>query len=381
MHVALNGWFWDQPYTGSGQVVRRLVSNLRKVAPDLRLTLVLPSHISGADVPAGVETVQVNARRGNLGKNWFEQRSFPAAAGRVKADVVHVPYWGGPLSSPAPLVVSVLDAIPAILPAYTHGAAQQLYVSLQTAVARGATRLITISESSKADLVQHLGLPAERIAVTLLAADEAFHPLIRAENDPAVKAKYELPDRFVLYLGGFDQRKNVGQLLEAFHYVVKAEGDEVPLVIAGAEPQWAEPMFPNLREAARELELGDDVLRWIGRVDEADKPSLYRLADVFVFPSMYEGFGLPPLEAMASGTPVIASEIHVMEEICGDGAFLVEPGSARRMAGALLALLGQADLRETQITRGLARATHFQWRKTAKDTLAVYEAAVQAGGG
>lgn len=377
MRVALNGWFWDQPYTGSGQVVRHLVSHLRKAAPGLQITLVLPSHSAGAEIPAGVETVGVKVRRGHLGKNWFEQRGFPAAAGRAKADVAHVPYWGGPLSSPVPLVVSVLDAIPAIYPAYTRGFAQHLYVSLQTAVARGATRIITISHASKADLVQHLGLDEARIAVTHLAADQAFHPQIGAENDAAVKAKYDLPDRFVLYLGGFDQRKNVRQLFEAYRYVAKAEGEEAPLVVAGAEPHWAEPLFPNLRDAARECELGDEVLRWIGRVDEADKPSLYRLAAVFAFPSLYEGFGLTPLEAMASGTPVIASQIPVMEEVCGDGAYLIEPGDVRGMAGALLALLGQRDLRQTQISRGLARSTQFQWRKTAKETLAVYEAAAQ----
>ena len=115
------------------------------------------------------------------------------------------------------------------------------------------------------------------------------------------------------------------------------------------------------------------MLRWIGRVDEADKPALYRLATVFAFPSLYEGFGLTVLEAMASGTPVVANQIPVLEEVCGDGAYLVEPGDARKMAGAILALLGQRDLHETQRSRGLARATHFQWRKTAKDTLAVYE--------
>jgi glycosyltransferase involved in cell wall biosynthesis len=253
-----------------------------------------------------------------------------------------------------------------------------LYVSLQTAAARGATRVITISEAAKADLVKHLGIPAEQIAVTALAADEAFHPRMGMERDAGVKAKYNLPDRFVLYLGGFDQRKNVGQLLEAYRYVAKAEGEEAPLVIAGAEPPYAEPLFPNLRDTAKRLELGGDVLRWIGRVDEADKPAIYRLATVFAFPSLYEGFGLTALEAMASGTPVVANQIPVMDEVCGDGAYLVEPGDARKMAGAILALLGQRDLRETQISRGLARATHFQWRKTAKETLAVYTAALAA---
>lgn len=376
MRVALNGWFWDQPYTGSGQYLRRLVAGLRKVAPDLSLVLVLPGAVPAEDAPPGVEIVTTGGGRGNLAKVRFEQQRFPAAAGRARADLAHVPYWGAPLSSPIPLAVSILDAIPLALPDYTRGLRQHLYVSLQTAAARGIEHVLTISHAAKADLVRHLGLPADRITVTPLAAEEAFHPRIGAEGDSAVKAKYQLPDRFVLYLGGFDRRKNVETLLEAYRFVAKAEGDEIPLVIAGAEPVWAEPMFPDLRTAAREAELSDEVVRWIGRVDEADKPALYRLAEVFAFPSLYEGFGLPVLEAMASGTPVVASEIPVMEEICGDGAYLVEPGDARQMGGALLALLGQPDLHETQSTRGLARATHFHWRKTARETLAVYEAAV-----
>ncbi len=379
MRVAINGWFWDQPYTGSGQYLRRLVGGLRKAAPDLGLVLVLPGAPAAGDAPAGVEIVMTGGGRGNLAKVRFEQQRFPAAASRAKADLAHVPYWGAPLSSPIPLAASILDAIPLALPDYTRGLRQHLYVSLQTAAARGVEHVLTISHAAKADLVEYLGLKVERITVTPLAADEAFHPRIGAEGDGEVKAKYGLPDRFALYLGGFDQRKNVETLLEAYTFVAKAEGDEVPLVIAGAEPRWAEPLFPDLHAAARALGLTGEVVRWIGRVDEADKPALYRLAEVFAFPSLYEGFGLPVLEAMASGTPVVASQIPVMEEICGDGAYLVEPGDARRMGGALLALLGQRDLRETQITRGLARATHFHWRKTARETLAVYDAAVKGG--
>ena len=119
-------------------------------------------------------------------------------------------------------------------------------------------------------------------------------------------------------------------------------------------------------------------MRWIGYVDEADKPSLYRLADVFVFPSMYEGFGLPIVEAMQSGTPVVARQMPLNEEIAGDGAYLVE--DARTMAGAIIALLIQEPLRQTQISRGLAQATQFSWRKTARETLAVYEQVLSAEG-
>jgi len=173
-----------------------------------------------------------------------------------------------------------------------------------------------------------------------------------------------------LYIGGFDSRKQVAQLLEAYTYVLKAEGDEVPLVLAGREPAWGTSVFPDLRKIVGEFGLSD-VVRWAGYIDEADKPSLYRLAALSVFPSKYEGFGLPIIESMASGTPVIAWDMDVSREISGDAAFLVD--NARTMAGAILALLLQAPLRETMINQGLAQATRYNWRKTAQETLAVYE--------
>ena len=377
MHVAFNGWFWDQPNTGSGQYLRYLLQALRKVAPDLKLSLILPPHIQTADAPPNVEIVTTKGSSSDLGKVLFEQRTYPQMVARINADIAHVPYWGSPLTSPAPLVTSVLDVIPLAIPEYSRGFKQRLYTSLVAAAARGSSHIITISNAAKDDIVKHMGVSPEMITSTHLAVDEAYHPRMGAERDADVRQKYDLPERFVLYMGGFDVRKQVDQLLLAYTYVGPAEGDDVPLVIAGKEPAWGTPMFPDMHQYAAELQVSQ-YIRWIGYVDEADKPSLYRLADVFVFPSRYEGFGLPVLEAMASGTPVVANQIPVMEEIVGDGAYLVENGNARAMGGAILALLGQNPLRETMITRGLAQATKFSWRKTARETLTVYERVIQA---
>jgi glycosyltransferase involved in cell wall biosynthesis len=271
----------------------------------------------------------------------------------------------------------VLDVIPLLYPEYAPTWRHRLYNSLVRASARGSGRIITISQAAKADIVVQLGVPEESVVVTHLAADEVYHPRLGAERDAAVRRKYDLPDQYVLYLGGFDVRKRVAQLLHAFTYVSRAEGENTYLVIAGREPEsWArgddDPLFPNMRRLADELKIGD-YIRWIGYVDEADKPALYRMASVFVFPSRAEGFGLMLLEAMQSGTPVVANNIPVFDEIAGDAAYLVEDGDARAMGGAILSLLLQDPLRETQITRGLGRATTFSWRKTARETLAVYE--------
>jgi glycosyltransferase involved in cell wall biosynthesis len=378
MHIVFNGWFWDQPHTGSGQYIRRLLHALRRAAPDIQMTLVLPPHNSAPDdLPENVSLVTTRGRGGHVGKVWFEQRTFPQMAGRVRADIAHVPYWGPPLASPVPLVTSVLDVIPLALPEYSRGLGARLYTSLAAAAARGSAHTITLSQAAKADIVRFLGLPEDSITPIYLAADEVYHPRLGAENDQAVRRKYDLPEQFVLYLGGFDRRKNVNQLLLAYTYVGQAEGDNIPLVIAGREPQWGAPLFPDQRRYAADLDISDYV-RWLGYVDEADKPALYRLASVFAFPTLYEGFGLMALEAMACGTPVVANNIPVMAEITGDAAYLVKPDDAREMAGAIIALLLQKPLRDSLVNLGLARATHFSWRKTARQTLEVYERVLAA---
>lgn len=370
MHIAYNGWFWDQPNTGSGQYIRRLLPHLRRIAPDLDMSLVLPPHNREPDdLPPNVSIITTKGGSGKIGKVLFEQRTFPQMVGRVSADIAHVPYWGGPLSSPARLVTSVLDVIPIAIPDYSRGAAARLYTSLVSTSARGSAHTLTLSSASKADIVKYLQLPEESITVTYLAADDVYNPRMGKERDEEVRRKYDLPDEFVLYLGGFDIRKQVNQLLLAYTYVTSSG---VPLVIGGREPQWGSDMFPDMRKYAEELGL-TDLIHWTGYIDEADKPSLYRLAKVFVFPSIYEGFGLPVLEAMASGTAVVANEVSSIPEVAGDAAFLVKEGEARAMGGAILSLLNQDAFRESLVNQGLARATTFSWRKTAKETLAVYE--------
>ena len=373
MHIAMNGWFWDQESTGSGQYLRQLVSHLKKAAPDLELSLILPPHIQRPDdVADGVRVIQTGARNrsGRLAKVFFEQRTFPQAAKNANADLAHVPYWGAPLSCPIKLVTSVLDVIPLQFPIYNQGLLAHLYTSLVSAAARGSSHIITISETAKLDIEEQLNIPEDQITVTYLAADERFHPRLDSQRDEAIRNKYDLPEQFVLYLGGFDWRKQVNTLLLAYTYVGEADGDTFPLVIAGQEPDWDGRLFPDLRQYSRQLKI-EDYVRWIGFVDEADKPSLYRLADVFVFPSIYEGFGLMALEAMASGTPVVTSKALVFEEVLEEAAYMVE--NARQMAGAIIALLIQQPLRETMINQGLALASNYSWRKTAGETLAVYE--------
>lgn len=376
MHIAYNGWFWDTPTAGSGQYIERLLRALRRIEPSLKLSLIVPPHNPNPqNVPEGVEVVTTGngGSAGKFRKVWFEQRTFPRMAAKIGADIAHVPYWGPPLASEVPMVASVLDVIPLIYPEYAMGFFNRLYLSLVSTGARGANHIITLSNTSASDIQEWLHIPAEKITTTYLAPDQQYHPQMGREHDKAVREKYNLPERFVLYLGSFDRRKQINELLLAYTYVGQAEGENIPLVIAGREPKWRQPLFPNMRQYTEQLNITDYV-RWVGFVDEEDKPSIYRLADVFVFPSVYEGFGLPPLEAMASGTPVVAWEASYSDEILQEGAYLVD--SARSMAGAIIALLLQKPFHDTMVNQGLAQATNYSWRKTATETLIAYEKAL-----
>ncbi|MCC6602515.1 MAG: glycosyltransferase family 4 protein [Anaerolineae bacterium] len=377
MHVAINAAFWNQPNTGSGQYTRQLVYHLNRMVSDLTITLVYPQVAGQPEpeaVPPSVKVKLVPVRPGNLGKVWFEQRLFPQACRAVGATVAHVPYWGGPLQSPVPLVVTVHDLTTMLVPEYRRPFLTRLYNALVSASARGATRIITDSEASKRDIIDHLHIPADKIERIYLAAGSAFSPQDSGLLEMAILRKYDLPDFYVLYLGGYELHKNVTTLLLAWTYVGQALGEDYPLILAGKKPTQSNEIYPDYDSYIQQLGIGDYV-RWIGYVDEEDKPVLYRNAETFVFPSRREGFGLGVLEALASGTPVVTTTASSLPEVLGDAGFAVEPDDARGLAGAIISTVIQDNLRAELKQKAAQQAAVFSWEKTAAETLLVYDAA------
>ena len=363
MKVALNAWFADQPATGSGQYTVRLLQALRTLAPESEFVPVAPRKASPARRVLGE----------NLHKVWFEQAGFPRAVRRIGADVAHVPYWGGPLRCAAPVVVTIHDLIPLLLPAYRGDWRVQAYMRLVAASARRAAVVLTDSEASRRDILAHLRVSPERVRTVYLAADEAYRPQPPAAVE-AVRQRLGLPPRYVLYLGGFDARKNLQGVFAAFARVA-ARVPDARLVVAGRLPARDTPFTPDPRRLAREAGVEDRTV-FAGWVDEADKPALYAGADVFLFPSRYEGFGLPPLEAMACGTPVIASDAASLPEIVGDAGLLYQPDDWAGMGEGLLAILTDAAMRAALAEKALAQARKFSWARTAEETLRAYESAL-----
>lgn len=384
MKIALNTWFLDQPGTGSGQTIRGMLRAVPGVAPDHEFLLVLPRGQIEMAVPGlQVRIWQFPSRlwRSNLGKVLFEQIAFPWACRRWRADVAHVPYWGSPVRPAVPTLVTIHDLIPLLLPAYRGGALVRLYTRLVSESARRAAGVITDSLASKSDIETHLALPPQSVRCVYLAAGDHFG-VETSDEDSAIRQRYGLPERYVLYLAGHDARKNVAGLLEAFATVARSDA-EVVLVVGGRLPAQPAHRLPQLghsplvdpRPIAEALDLTDRV-RFVGWIDEDHKPAIYRGAACAVFPSRYEGFGLPVLEALACGTPLVASNTSSLPELLGDAAFAVDPDDVEELAGAILSCLVDESLAADLRQRGPVQAARFTWSRTLRETLEAYEAAL-----
>jgi len=375
MHLAVNGYFWDRPNSGTGQYTRQLVRHLLQMVSDLQVTLVYPRFQESSvpdDLLGAIDLRPVPTRRGHLAKVYFEQFQFPRLCRAVGADIAHVPYWGGPLKSPIPLVVTVHDITTHLVREYRRSFWARTYNALVSASTRGADHVITDSLSSKNDIAGHLSVPEQRISVIHLAAGSNFTSQPELVVDMAIHRKYNLPDSYILYLGGYEVHKNVTTLLLAYTYAAEALGADYPLVLAGKKPARSTATFPDYDAYIRQLGIEDQV-RWIGLVEEGDKPAVYRGASCFVFLSRHEGFGLPPLEAMACGVPVVASDCTSLPEVVGDAAFTLDPDDEKQIGGSIIATVVQPDLANEMKQKGLAQAARFSWEKTATETLMVYD--------
>jgi len=383
VQVGINAWFLRQQATGSGQYLRHLLREYAVSDDSRQYTLFLnPTQPGSAPWPelASQRVHQVvlatpfDGQSENLAKLWFEQVAVPRTTRRLGLDVLHVPYWGSPLQPTTPTVVTIHDIIPLLLPPYRGGVLVRAYTRLVAAAARRADFVLTDSVASQQDIVRHLGIPTHRVRAIPLAADDRFHPVTHLAQLAAMRQKYRLPDRYLLYLGGFDQRKNVPALLHAFAQFLSQQG-EARLVVVGKLPHEDSTFFPDPRRIAQKLNLGKTV-HFTGWVPDEEKPALYAGAEAFVFPSRYEGFGLPPLEAMACGTPVIGSTAASLPEVIGDGGLLVAPDDVDGLARAMYSLWNDADLRTTLGQRALAHAAGFCWAKATRETLQVYQQVV-----
>ncbi len=361
--------------TGSGQYARCLLAALTEADDGNEYVLVGPADARPNFLAGRLwrwRTVETPFRRlsRQLDKVWFEQVSLPSALSAEEVDLVHYPYFASPLFPTNRVVVTLHDLIPLLLKPYRGSPAVRLYTCLVAAAARRAHGIIADSECTRTDIVRLLGISQAKVSVVYLAADERFKPIEDREAVKQVCRKFGLGDNVILYLGGLDHRKNVGALIGAFAQLRRAFGG-LQLAIAG-QPTGQSKLFPDIRRVVYEAGVQDQVV-FLGPVSEEDRPLLYNAARLFVFPSLYEGFGLPPLEAMACGTVVACSNASSLPEIVGDAALTFDPRNQEAMVEAMRKGLVHGALRDEMRAKGLERARGFSWRKTALETLRVYD--------
>jgi glycosyltransferase involved in cell wall biosynthesis len=271
-----------------------------------------------------------------------------------------------------PAILTVHDLIFRHLPAH-HKPLNRWYLNLTMPLyCRRATHIVAISERTRRDLIAAYGLPPERITVIYEAAAPRFHPQ-PPEAVAAARARYGLPERYLLFVGTIEPRKNLPRLLAAFE-AVHADGLAEGLVVVGRRGWLYGDFFARLERSPVR-----DVVLFPGYVPDEDLPAIYAGAQALVLPSLYEGFGLPVLEAMACGTPVTCSDTSSLPEVTGDAALYFDPGDVESITDALYCLLSDADLRSALRERGFEQAARFSWERVATDTELVYNAVLKEG--
>ncbi len=289
---------------------------------------------------------------------------------RQPPDVLFVPAHVLPFVHPRSSVVTVHDLGYLYYPG-THQLLDRLYLDLSTRYnARAASRVIAVSRATKDDLVQHCGIEPDKITVVYSGCDETMQPVEDEATVERVKARYGIRGDYLLYVGTLQPRKNLGRLLEAYTMVMKrAKRDETPCLVIAGRKGW---LYDHVFQQVERLGLETEVI-FPGYVPQNDLPALLSGARLFVFPSLYEGFGLPVLEAMACGTPVLCSNVSSLPEVAGNAALLVDPLDVESMAEAMNRLLQDEGLRAQLVERGLRQVRQFSWDRCARETLAVLE--------
>ena len=358
---------------GIGTYVRNLLHHLGRLDRDTDYILLCRGGDAAEMVSLGPNFRVVTERSPNYSLR--EQLSVPLALGREGAELFHAPHYVLPPLTPCRSIVTIHDCIHLRFPQYLPSRLAHAYARVQiwTAIRR-ASRILTVSQASKADLLSFFDVPEERITVIPNAIDERFRIPPSEEEMVRVRERFQLPRRFIMYAGNVKPHKNLERLIDAFMLLRHAGRDELGPLITGSEVS----KYATLRRAVHRYHLHRHT-RFLGYQSTATLAALYRLADVFVFPSLYEGFGLSPLEALACGTPVVSSNVSSLPEVLGDAAILTDPYAPESIADGIARALDDGVLRAELQRKGLARAEAFSWEHSVTEVRRIY-GEVAAGG-
>jgi glycosyltransferase involved in cell wall biosynthesis len=351
-----------------------LARAITRVSDEIEITLLTTTKDAAHALRSGFRTYTVPGCKWLPGLMTIGNLAMGAAACALKLDIIHDPTGVAPfllraLSGRWTAITTVHDLVSYIYPE-THTAItnylQRVWLPLSL---RHSTAVVTVSQHSKVDVCKYLSLDPHRVSVVPCGVNPRFTPIVEDRERTRLSERYGIRRPYILYLGDIQARKNVTGLLHAFARL-RATRSTHTLVLAGA-PTWK---YEAIYRVVTHLGLSADVI-FTGYVATDDVPALYRQADLFVFPSLYEGFGRPPLEAMACGTPVVTSNVSSLPEVVGDAALTVDPHDVDGLAMAIERALVDAPLRAELRSRGLERTAGFTWEHAAREMVAVYQRA------
>ncbi len=374
MHIGLNAHLlsFSRSYRAAG--INSYIYNLLRCLPSVgkqhRYTVFLGDAEASRALPdlrtkmASLPTVNPVMRI------IWEQLVQPPQLWRESIDLLHSLAFVQPVVLPCAGVITIYDLSFFLFPE-SFQPWRRLYLKWGTGYsARRARRIIAISNSTKQDITKLLRVPGAKVEVVPCGVDEDFRPVEDAGLLEDLRRKRGLPRRMILFVGTIEPRKNLVTLLRSYA-LLRQRMQPPPLVIGGPKGWHHEEVFAQ----AQELDLQEHVI-FPGYIPREELPLWYNAADLFTYPSLYEGFGLPPLEAMACGTPVVSSNTSSLPEVVGDAGMLVNPDGVEEMSAAMQRLLSDAALRVEMTTRGLAQARTFSWQRAAAETVQVYDRAM-----
>jgi glycosyltransferase involved in cell wall biosynthesis len=351
---------------GIGTYIRNLLRHLSRLDRENEYVLLCHESDMGVAGTLGENFRTVLEQAANYSMS--EQFHIPLVLMREKPDVFHAPHYVLPVAVRSRSVVTIHDCIHLMFPQYLPNRAAYAYArGAMWSAARRSDRILTVSEASKRDILHFFNVPPEKIVVVYNGIDERFWMQPSSEEVARVRERFQLDHGFVLYAGTIKPHKNLVRLIEAFAALRKGEFEELKLLIIGDEIS----KLPALRRAVHIHKLHKHV-RFLGFLPDETLAALYRLAAVFVFPSLYEGFGLPPLEAMASGTPVVTSNVSSLPEVAGDAAILVDPYDVSSIVDGVRRVLTDPLLADELRKKGLTRARDFSWERSVARTHDIY---------
>jgi len=352
---------------GIGTYTRNLLQHLARIDRDSEYVLLCHQPDLGIAVQLGKNFRTVLEPSPSYSIR--EQIHVPWVLLRERPDVFHAPHYVLPPATLCRSLVTIHDCIHLMFPQYLPNRVAYAYARASMwSAARRAHRILTVSEASKRDILHFFNVRPDKIVVVYNAIDERFRVAPSDEAVARVRERYQLDHGFVLYAGNIKPHKNLVRLIEAFDGLRRRGFDDLTLLIIGDEIS----RLPSLRRAVHSHKLHKHV-RFLGFLPGDTLAILYRLAAVFVFPSLYEGFGLPPLEAMASGTPVVTSNVSSLPEVTGGAAVLVDPYDVESIVDGIARVLSNPKLSEELRAKGIARAREFSWERSVARTREIYQ--------